>query len=724
MDTGFEKLNDKQKEAVLSESKQLLILAGAGTGKTSTLTQKIAYLIHEKGISPYNILAITFTNKAANEMRERVKKIVGEYADNMWVLTFHSTCMRILRRFIDRLGYKNTFLIYDTEDKMSIISRLMKERNIGDTLNKKTVASEISNAKLLGQDPEEYEKYISGYEINKKNIASLYNLYQQELKEANALDFDDLIKLTVQLFDENEDIRDYYSNRFEYIFVDEYQDTNMQQFKLVEQLARNHKNLCVVGDDDQSIYKFRGADVQNILGFEKVYPNAEIIKLEQNYRSTKRILDIANVIISNNKNRKEKKLWTENENGEEVRIYDFRNEYEEAGAVISKIQYLTSLDKFTYSDITILYRTNSISRTFEEFLVKENIPYRILGGINFYQRKEIKDIIAYLKIIANPLDSTSLRRIINVPKRSIGEATIQKLAEFSMLHNINLYDAMLMVDNIGNLNDATKKKIKNFTSLIEDFKQQEKIYSVDILIRNIIEDTGYLTSFSTQEEMVEREDNLEELINKAKYFNESTEEGSLIEFLQDISLFTDMDENMNTDNKVTLMTVHSAKGLEFPCVFLVGMEDGLFPFYLAVQEGDLDEERRLCYVALTRAKKLLNVTWSASRRGKFSPKSIFIKEYIDRTGTKATVSNIISISKPKKIGELNKKLIFNKDDFKLQNISKVDFVQGDRVRHRKFGEGTVQEIYKNNEGMLYIKVNFDTNGVKDLAASFAKLNKC
>lgn len=724
----LDRLNDKQRQAVISGSKQLLILAGAGTGKTSTLTQKIAYLIKEKGVNPYNILAITFTNKAAEEMRLRVKGAVGEDANDMWIFTFHSACMRILRRYIDRLGYKNTFVVYDTEDKLSLINRIMKELNIGDNIKKKYVAGEISNAKLLGMDPVDYDRSIDSFDYIKRTVGQIYSIYQQEIKEANAVDFDDLIKLTVELFDKNEDIRDYYSERFKYIFVDEYQDTNMQQFKLVEQLARNHKNLCVVGDDDQSIYKFRGADIGNILGFEKVYPNAEVIKLEQNYRSTKNILNAANLIIANNKNRKSKKLWTENIEGDKVVVYDFNNEYEEAKSVVSKIEYMYTMQQFDYKDITILYRTNSQSRTFEEFMVKSNIPYKILGGINFYQRKEIKDILAYLKIIVNSSDTTSLRRIINVPKRGIGETTIQKLNDFAMINNINLYEAMKCVDNMGTITASTKKKINEFVDLIEDLKKQLSTYSVSNLIENLISDTGYIMSFSSQEEMIDRQENLKELINKAVFFEESDyEDKTLVGFLQDISLFTDMDDTDYTDNRVTLMTVHCAKGLEFPCVFLVGMEDGLFPFYLAQQESGesgIEEERRLCYVAITRAEKLLNITWSRSRRGKFSGKSIFIKEFEENFTYRPKVEKVEKLfSNVKVTSNYNKKVILNRESFKIKESSELEFEEGDRVKHRKFGEGVVKEIFKNSEGMTTVKVDFEKSGEKDMVAAFAKLTK-
>ena len=725
---GLDSLNDKQKEAVFSDKKQLLILAGAGTGKTSTLTYKIAHLIKDKGINPYNILAITFTNKAANEMRERIKSVVGDDSDDMWVLTFHGACLRILKRFIDRLGYKNSFIIYDTDDKMSLINRIMKDRNIGGTLNKKVVASEISNAKLLGMEPIDYANSIDGYEINKKNIASIYEIYQQELKDANALDFDDLIRLTVKLFDDHEDVRDYYSNRFEHIFVDEYQDTNKQQFKLVEQLARNHKNLCVVGDDDQSIYKFRGANVGNILDFERVYKNAGVIKLEQNYRSTKKILEAANSVIANNKNRKDKRLWTENKEGEDVIIYDFKDERDEAKAITSKIKLLYSLDKYKYNDIAILYRTNSLSRVFEEYMVKDSIPYKIIGGINFYQRKEVKDIIAYLKVLVNPYDSTSLRRIINVPKRGIGDATIQKLADYSLYNNVSLYDAMLMADSIGSLTSGTVKKINDFTKLIEDFKKQLDIYSLNTVIDNIVQDTGYFMDFTNPDEKIERENNIKELISKAEDYNvDSSEdiaedERPIIRFLQEISLYTDLDSDEKNEDKVTLMTVHSAKGLEYPCVFLVGMEEDLFPFFLAVQEGDIDEERRLCYVAITRAKEMLNISWANRRRGKFSGKSIFLREINEKYLNKNRISSSdIKLNLKKDYMKFNRQTKSNIDDFKTKKVENVDFSIGDRVLHRKFGEGVVMDIYKNED--LYIKVNFDKSGIKDMSATYANLKK-
>lgn len=718
------KLNDMQQKAVLSESKQLLILAGAGTGKTTTVTAKIANLIQNKNVNPKNILAITFTNKAAQEMRDRIINEIGYVPEGMWMFTFHGMCLRILKQFINRLGYKNDFVIYDTEDKLSLLQSIIKELQLNtDYFPKKKVASVISVAKLEGQGPEEL---FTESDFFIGTVSKIYMRYQSALKEANALDFDDLIKMTVELFDTNEDVRDYYSDRFEYIFVDEYQDTNMQQFKLIAQLAKNHKNLCVVGDDDQSIYKFRGADIKNILGFEKVYPKAEIIKLEENYRSTKKILTAANLLIANNKNRKSKQLWTSNDDGEDVLVYEFRNDYQEAEMVADKIMLFGVQNKFRYKDVAILYRTNAQSRAFEEFFVRLNIPYKIVGGINFYQRKEIKDILAYLKVVANSIDETSLRRIINVPKRGIGDATLDKVNEYAMLNNVTFYDALLNVDNIDTLNSGTKKKIREFTNLIEEFKEISRDYNVTSLVKSIVENTGYLLSFTLSEERQEREDNINELIAKAEYFDERDEENNLIEFLQEVSLFTDLDEVEDDTDYVKLMTVHNAKGLEFPCVFLVGMENDTFPSYLSsMEEGGLEEERRLCYVAITRAKKLLNITWARKRYNKDKLKSRFIEEIQAITYQKESSTPITSNNKSSynMIDKYNKKAVFNRTTpIQTNNYIDTSFEIGQRVSHKKFGEGTITNKYEKS-GHINVTVDFDRSGEKELTLTFARLTK-
>ena len=611
-------LNDMQKRAVKRTEGPLLIIAGAGSGKTRVLTNRIAYLIEECGVNPYNILAITFTNKAAAEMKERVEKQV-DCGGQIWVSTFHSTCVRILRRYIDRLGYDNNFTIYDTDDQKSVIKDACKKLNI-DTkmLKERTIMSAISSAKDEMVTPDEME-INAGSDYNLKRIANVYREYQKTLKVNNALDFDDLLFKTVELFVQDEDVLNAYQERFKYIMVDEYQDTNTVQFKFVSMLAEKYGNLCVVGDDDQSIYKFRGANIANILNFENTFINAKVIKLEQNYRSTQRILDAANAVIKNNVGRKQKALWTENGEGDKINFSLYETEYKEADGVVESICAKVR-EGWNYNDIAVLYRTNAQSRVLEEKLIYRNVPYRIYGGVNFYQRKEIKDILAYLKTIDNGMDSQAVKRIINVPRRGIGATTIERIQEYADLHDISFWDALCQASDIPDIGRALGK-LEAFVTMILGFKAKLQYISLQELADTIISDIGYyeyLAENETKDEVAQRQENIDELINKIVAFeeDEENENKSLSEFLSEVALIADIDNLDESGNQVMLMTLHSAKGLEFPIVYMTGLEDGLFPSYMTIVSDDptdIEEERRLCYVGITRAKKELTIS-SAKQR--------------------------------------------------------------------------------------------------------------
>ena len=606
-------LNDCQKRAVKRTEGPLLIIAGAGSGKTRVLTNRIAYLIDDCGVAPYNILAITFTNKAAREMRERVDATVGQQAGEVWVSTFHSTCVRILRRYIDRIGYSNTFTIYDTDDVKSVIKDICKKFNI-DTkmLKEKTIMNAISHAKDELMSPDQMELEAGG-DYNGKRIANVYREYQKTLKLNNALDFDDLIYKTVELLENDAEVLNYYQERFKYIMVDEYQDTNTSQFKLISMLAAKYGNLCVVGDDDQSIYKFRGANITNILNFENTFAGTKVIKLEQNYRSTKTILDAANEVIHNNKGRKDKTLWSDNEQGEKIDLYQAEDAYAEADMVASTIKENVDFGRADYSDYAILYRTNAQSRALEEKLLLRNIPYKIIGGQNFYQRKEIKDVLAYLRIICNATDDIAVERIINVPKRGIGATTVTKAKDFARAYGFNLYESLLEVENIPGLERAATK-VRKFTDLIENFKDQQQSMSLKELVNEVLNETGYVAELAAEntDEANGRIENIDELITKVTEYEENTDNPSLAEFLEEVALVSEIDNLDEDSSYVVLMTVHSAKGLEFPNVFLCGMEDGLFPGYMSIMSDDLEEleeERRLCYVAITRARYSVGIVF-------------------------------------------------------------------------------------------------------------------
>ncbi len=630
----YDTLNEQQKAAVMHTQGPLLLLAGAGSGKTRVLTHRAAYLIDEEGVDPWNILAITFTNKAAGEMRERVNQIVGDGADRIWVSTFHSTCVRILRRYIDRLGYDTNFTIYDTDDQRGIMKEVCKKLQI-DTkqLKERTILGAISSAKDELIDPLQYEKQ-NGFDYNGSRIAKAYREYQATLKKNNALDFDDLIVKTVELFRADAQVLDSYQNRFRYIMVDEYQDTNTAQFELIRLLAGKYRNLCVVGDDDQSIYKFRGANIRNILDFEKVYPEAKVIKLEQNYRSTQVVLDAANAVIRNNTRRKNKALWTDKKEGSRIHFRPFDNAYEEAEFIASDVAKKHRNEDVRYGDCAVLYRTNAQARMLEERFIMEGIPYDVIGGTNFYARREIKDILAYLKTIDNGRDDVAVKRIINIPKRGIGATTIVRVQEYADARNISFYDALREADQIMTIGRSASK-LQPFVMMIQAFRSKLEFFTLEDLIKDVIETTGYVKELeaSDDEDAADRIENIDELVSKVVSYEETHEEPNLSEFLEEVALVADIDRAEEGDDRVLLMTLHSAKGLEFPHVYLAGMEDGVFPSYMTIMSDDpmdIEEERRLAYVGITRAKDDLTLTCAKQRmlRGEtqYNPVSRFVKE--------------------------------------------------------------------------------------------------
>ena len=735
----YDTLNKEQKEAVLHTEGPLLLLAGAGSGKTRVLTHRVAYLIDEMGVNPWNILAITFTNKAAQEMRERVDQIAGFGADQVWVATFHATCMRILRRHIDRLGYDSNFTIYDTDDQKSVIKQVCKRLNIDTKMYKeRTLLSEISSAKDELVDVREFEvKSVGDYK--KSVIAKVYREYQETLKKSNALDFDDIIVKTVELFKSCPEVLYNYQERFKYIMVDEYQDTNTAQFELIRLLADGYRNLCVVGDDDQSIYKFRGANIRNILDYEKVYPDAKVIKLEQNYRSTQNILDAANAVIRNNRGRKEKALWTEKGAGSRVHFRQFDNAYEEAEYIADDIADKVKNDGIAYADCAVLYRTNAQSRLLEERMVVEGIPYHVVGGVNFYARQEIRDILAYLKTIDNGRDEVALRRIINVPKRSIGAASLEKVADYAQMKDITLFDALCEADQIKGLGRA-ETKIRGFVNLIEVLRSGLSSYTLPDLIKSLLERIDYAEYLRDQDEesAEDRLGNVDELITKAAVYEETHDEPSLSEFLEEIMLVADIDNVEDGDNRVLLMTLHSAKGLEFPVVYLAGMEDGLFPSFMTIASDDpleIEEERRLAYVGITRAMKELTMTSAQQRmvRGEtqYNRVSRFVREIPREL---VDLGHTVQEHKPK-IPETKSPLnsylqmkksfhtkAFQPQNFKVTKADSLDYGVGDTVRHIKFGVGIVKDIVEGGRD-YEVTVDFDKVGVKKMFAAFAKLKK-
>ena len=764
----YDKLNEPQREAVYHTDGPLLILAGAGSGKTRVLTHRIAYLIGERGVDAWNILAITFTNKAAEEMRQRVDNLVGFGAESVWVSTFHSACVRILRRFIDRLGYENHFTIYDTDDQKTLIKEVCRKVDVDTKVFKeRSLLSAISSAKNEMILPDEFELNAGG-DFAKMKIAKVYREYEAQMRANNALDFDDLLVKTVQLLQTQPDVLESYQERFRYIMVDEYQDTNTVQFQLVSLLAGKYKNLCVVGDDDQSIYKFRGANIRNILDFEHEFPDAKVIKLEQNYRSTGNILNAANSVIANNRGRKEKSLWTENGEGELIRLRQFDTAFDEADFIGEDIKSAVRQGG-SYNDSAVLYRTNAQSRLLEEKFIAMNIPYKIVGGVNFYARREIKDLLAYLKTIDNGRDDVAVRRIINVPKRGIGLTTINRIQESATERGIGFYEALLAPGLIAGVGRSATK-LDSFAALIEYFKTLAEEMNITDLLQEVIEKTGYIESLENEdkEEAKTRKENIDELISKAATYEESCqdkdEKATLSGFLEEVALVADIDSLDEDQEYVVLMTLHSAKGLEFPRVYLAGMEDGLFPGYMSINAGDreeLEEERRLCYVGITRAEQELTLT-SARRRmvhgeTQYNPMSRFVKEIprelLDTGNKKFTQETEMPAQQntyarareafraqafagalggmtPAKNQGVGKPLTGSQALASLQKGSQLaaggngplGYEVGDRVRHVKFGEGTVTDIKEGGRDHE-VTIEFDSVGTRRMFAKFAKLVK-
>jgi DNA helicase-2/ATP-dependent DNA helicase PcrA len=760
-------LNEPQRQAVMATDGPLLILAGAGSGKTRVLTHRTAYLIEECGVNPYNIMAITFTNKAAGEMRERIDQMVGYGSESIWVCTFHSTCVRILRRYIDRLGFGTNFTIYDSDDQKTLMKDICKRLEIDTKMYKeKMFLSAISSAKDELIDPIEFETRAAGDYVKRKQ-AQVYREYQQALKQNNALDFDDLIMKTVELFKLDKEVLASYQDRFRYIMVDEYQDTNTAQFELIRLLALKYQNLCVVGDDDQSIYKFRGANIYNILNFEHHFPDATVIKLEQNYRSTQNILDAANAVIANNQGRKEKRLWTDNGAGNKITFEQLDTAAEEADFVARDIARRVRKGEYQYKDCAILYRTNAQSRLFEERFITANIPYKIFGGVNFYARKEVKDLLAYLKTIDNGQDDLAVRRIINIPKRGIGAASINKVALYAQEQEISFYDALCVAEQVPGLGKAAAK-IRPFVLFIQSMKAKAKLLSVADLLQEVIETTGYVRELEAEgmDEAEARIENIDELISKAVDYAEGEEAPTLNGFLENVALVADIDSFDENSDYVVLMTLHSAKGLEFPNVYLAGLEDGLFPSYMSItsdnSQAEIEEERRLAYVGITRAKKNLTITSARVRmvRGQtqYGKVSRFVREippellsgkiYEPKTkeepieqstfqkARKAfrTVPSYGGSGYGKEVGEgygstfrsskATKPVytnVENQRDFGSAGGA-LSYQVGDRVRHIKFGDGEVMAIVSGGRD-YEVTVDFDKVGTKKMFASFAKLKK-
>ena len=760
-------LNEPQRQAVMATDGPLLILAGAGSGKTRVLTHRTAYLIEECGVNPYNIMAITFTNKAAGEMRERIDQMVGYGSESIWVCTFHSTCVRILRRYIDRLGFGTNFTIYDSDDQKTLMKDICKRLEIDTKMYKeKMFLSAISSAKDELIDPIEFETRAAGDYVKRKQ-AQVYREYQQALKQNNALDFDDLIMKTVELFKLDKEVLASYQDRFRYIMVDEYQDTNTAQFELIRLLALKYQNLCVVGDDDQSIYKFRGANIYNILNFEHHFPDATVIKLEQNYRSTQNILDAANAVIANNQGRKEKRLWTDNGAGDKITFEQLDTAAEEADFVARDIARRVRKGEYQYKDCAILYRTNAQSRLFEERFITANIPYKIFGGVNFYARKEVKDLLAYLKTIDNGQDDLAVRRIINIPKRGIGAASINKVALYAQEQEISFYDALCVAEQVPGLGKAAAK-IRPFVLFIQSMKAKAKLLSVADLLQEVIETTGYVRELEAEgtDEAEARIENIDELISKAVDYAEVEEAPTLNGFLENVALVADIDSFDENSDYVVLMTLHSAKGLEFPNVYLAGLEDGLFPSYMSItsdnSQAEIEEERRLAYVGITRAKKNLTITSARVRmvRGQtqYGKVSRFVREippellsgkiYEPKTkeepieqstfqkARKAfrTVPSYGGSGYGKEVGEgygstfhsskATKPVytkVENQRDFGSVGGA-LSYQVGDRVRHIKFGDGEVMAIVSGGRD-YEVTVDFDKAGTKKMFASFAKLKK-
>ena len=756
----IEGLNDRQKEAVISTEGPCLVIAGAGSGKTKVLTHKIAYLISEKYVKPWNIIAITFTNKAANEMKERIQNIIGDAANDLWMGTFHSICVKILRKYIDRIGFDHSFLIFDTSDQKTLIKECLKDLKVDDKLfTDRAVLSEISNGKNEMLEPKDYKIKYAG-DFRRETIGNIYELYQQRLKENNALDFDDIINYTIKILTENPDVLEYYTEKFKYVLVDEYQDTNKAQFMLVSILASKYGNITVVGDNDQGIYSFRGADITNILNFEKDFPGTKIIKLEQNYRCTGNILKAANAVIKHNENKYEKKLWTANDEGELPSIYQLEDEYDEASYVVKQINHLKTEEYYKYSDFVVLYRMNSQSRAIEDILRREDIPYKIVGGLKFYERKEIKDIIAYLRLIYNTSDNISLKRIINEPKRGIGKTSLDNIQQISEQNGISMYEVIKNAEQFG-LN-RVKANADDFINLIEELRTKQNELSISELIKETLNKSGYTKALELENsvEAESRIQNLEEFLTVAIEFEEEFADNTLGEFLENITLSSDIDNVEDAENSVTLMTLHSAKGLEFPTVFLVGLEEGIFPGYKSIgEENALQEERRLFYVGITRAKEHLFLT-CAKRRTIFGSTSYnaisrFVKEipeellngydkmqkekvedkfensdygwkYGNRESKVKTYTFETNSYEVKKQVPATAGFQYRTAESFLSSLNKKDsfdiskYQEGQRVYHKKFGEGTINKVEEEGEDYK-IDINFDKVGHKRLMAKFAGL---
>ena len=770
MQNILEGLNDKQYEAVINTEGPCLVIAGAGSGKTKVLTHKIAYIIGEKGALPWNILAITFTNKAANEMKERIANLVGDVAKDIWMGTFHSICVRILRRFIDRIGFDSSFIIFDTSDQRTLVKACIKSIGLDDKMfTDRSVLSEISNAKNEMLEPEQYAVKAGG-DFRKEKIALVYELYQKRLKENNAIDFDDIINYTIKILMDNPDVLDYYSDKFKYVLVDEYQDTNKAQFTLVTMLASKNGNITVVGDNDQGIYSFRGADISNILNFERDFPGTKIIKLEQNYRCTGNILKAANAVIKNNEVTYKKELWTENDIGNLPRVYSANNEYDEGTYIAEQIEHLRREEYYKYSDFAVLYRMNTQSRAIEDILRRENIPYKIVGGLKFYERKEIKDIISYLRLIQNPADNLSLKRIINEPKRGIGKTSLDKVEEISNNTGVSMYEIIEHSDQYG-LNRVFLNS-REFVNCIEELRAKKDEMQISELIKETLKKSGYTKALENENtiEAENRIENLDEFLTVAIEFEEELADNKLSDFLEGITLSSDIDDMEETEDTVTLMTLHSAKGLEFPVVFLVGMEEGIFPGYKSISEPkELEEERRLCYVGITRAKENLFLTCSKQRTifGSTSCNQVsrFLKEipselldgydealgekqetniFVDskyswtygskdnRTTSNGNIKTYKIDSKEPVVAassNSNNGFIFRTAESFLNSLNKkssgneVDlskYKSGVRIFHKKFGEGMISNVEPEGDD-LKVDINFDKVGHKRLMAKFANL---
>ncbi|ABR47161.1 ATP-dependent DNA helicase PcrA [Alkaliphilus metalliredigens QYMF] len=715
-------LNDEQRKAVEHTKGPLLLLAGAGSGKTRVLTHRIAYLVEELGVSPYHILSITFTNKAAREMKERIHQLLGDGFRDLWVSTFHSSCVRILRSEIDKLGYSKNFVIYDTTDQQIVIKECLKKLNLDDKMYQpRAVLAEIGKAKDQLMGPKEFQQEVQGRDFRKEKIATIYEMYQNKLRSNNALDFDDLIMKTVQLFLTHPPVLAFYQEKFKYILVDEFQDTNMAQYTLVSLLAKKHHNLCVVGDDDQSIYGWRGADIRNILGFEKDFPNTRVIKLEQNYRSTKNILSAANAVVAKNSERKDKKLWTDNIPGEVIQYYKASNEYDEAGYITNAIDEMKETETRSYNDFAILYRTNAQSRTLEELLMKKAIPYRLLGGTRFYDRKEIRDILAYLKIIENPVDDVNVKRIINVPKRGIGLRSIEKLEIHADERESSFFNALLDVELMPDLSTRVKVQSSKFTQMITSLRDIKDEVPVTTIVKEIYKQSEYIDELH-KEDTVEakgRIENLEEFLSLTKDFDENAEIKTLEEFLARTSLETSLDLMDEDEAAVVLMTLHSAKGLEFPVVFIPGMEEGIFPSSMSLQENNEEEERRLCYVGITRAMEKLYLSHAMMRtlygRTNANAVSRFIREIPEE---------LITMEKPynrqQEVRKMQTSPLFNgggmyQKPVKQENIT-GEIKTGMKIKHPKFGVGTV--VAASGE---MLTIAFPNAGIKKISTAFTQL---